>query len=159
MIGPLSIREIENLLHTQVVGRIGCQDEGEVYIVPIGYAYDGEYIYCHTTEGKKIDIMRRNPRVCFQVEEVKDITNWKSVIAWGEFKELNDPEERTRALHVILNSHMAVISSIKQHLGTGWPFSSKNSGELTKVTGILFRICPNKKTGKFESASESPSLA
>jgi nitroimidazol reductase NimA-like FMN-containing flavoprotein (pyridoxamine 5'-phosphate oxidase superfamily) len=83
-------------LQSQIVGRIGCHDGDLVYVVPISYAYDGEYVYFHSYEGKKIDIMRKNPKICFQIDEMKDMANWKSVIAWGEFEELNDYEEKIK---------------------------------------------------------------
>ena len=83
MLGILSPSKIEEVLKTQLVGRIGGSWNGETYIIPISYAYDGNYIYCHTTEGKKTAIMRKNARVCFQVDEMKDMANWKSVIVQG----------------------------------------------------------------------------
>ena len=158
MIGELSSPEIESLLRSQLIGRIGCHDGDEVYIVPISYAYAAGCIYCHTSEGKKIDIMRKNPNLCFQLDEVLDITNWKSVIAWGEFKEIDDQKERNETVQILLHSHLNAISTIKTHLGDAWPFSSKKDDDLTKVTGIFFKICLTKKTGKFER-SEGLSLS
>ena len=32
--------------------------------------------------------MRANPFVCFEVEDIDDLANWHSVIAWGVFEEL-----------------------------------------------------------------------
>ena len=58
MFGHLDKNEIERLIHQQVVGRIGCNAEGITYIVPISYAYDGEYVYARTFEGMKMEIMR-----------------------------------------------------------------------------------------------------
>lgn len=155
MIGKLSSTEIDHLLESQFVGHIGCYDGDEVYVVPISYAYANECIYCHTNEGKKIDIMRQNPKVCFQVDKVDDLSNWNSVIAWGEFKEISDQEERNKVLQILLHSHMTATSSIQDHLGPAWPFSSKNQDELTKITGILFKICLLRKTGKFEETSST----
>ena len=54
MFGRLDPEEIDELLHQQIVGRIGCHSDGVTYIVPISYAYDGKYIYAHTLEGMKI---------------------------------------------------------------------------------------------------------
>src|ERR1700738_1679858 len=98
MLGQLNISELEKLLSSQVVGRIGCHYKGVTYIVPISYAYDGEYVYCHTHEGMKVDIMRKNPKVCFEVDHMPDMANWQSVISWGEFEELTDVEQRNKAL-------------------------------------------------------------
>ena len=81
MFGSLDKQQIEQVLHHQLVGRIGCHDNGLTYVVPISYAYDGNFIYGHTSEGMKIRIMRKNPNVCFQVDEMENMGNWKSVIA------------------------------------------------------------------------------
>ncbi len=158
MIGKLSSEEIENLLYNQVTGRIGCHDKDIVYVVPISYAYDGKYIYCHSYEGKKMKIMRKNPRICFQVDEMKDMGNWKSVIAWGDFEELVDKKEMNKALVILLNRRLPVISSITTHLGEAWPFSGENGNELNNIPGIVFRISLQEKTGKFERTSVSPLL-
>src|SRR4051794_27195849 len=112
MLGSLQHREIEEVLTSQLVGRIGCHSNGETYVVPISYAYDGNYIYCHTEEGKKITIMRQNPRICFQVEEMKNMANWKTVIVQGEFEELKGRQERNAAMQTLLSRYLPVISSI-----------------------------------------------
>jgi len=158
MIRQLSQIEIDDLLHKQIVGRIGCTSKNEVYIIPMSYAYDGEYVYCHSYEGKKMEMMRKNPKVCFQVDEMKDMGNWKSVIAWGDFEELTDEKEKTKALKILLQRPLPFISSITTHLGETWPFSEKDKDELNSIPGIVFRISIKTKTGKFESTSESPLL-
>ena len=157
MLGDLSESEIENLLHKQIIGRIGAYDQESVYVVPISYAYENNSIYCHAYEGKKIDIMRKNPNVCFQVDDMKDMANWKSVIAWGKFKELDDDQEKIHALLILLHRQLPTPSSITTHLGKSWPFSP-NTAELAKIPGITFRISLEKKTGRFESTSESPMI-
>jgi nitroimidazol reductase NimA-like FMN-containing flavoprotein (pyridoxamine 5'-phosphate oxidase superfamily) len=85
MFGTLENNEIEELLSQQLVGRIGCHAADTTYIVPISYAYDGEYIYGHSFEGMKLNMMRENPKVCFQVDNMHNMANWQSVVAWGEF--------------------------------------------------------------------------
>ena len=156
MIKQLLSSEIDDLLRTQIVGRIGCNYDNEVYITPMSYAYDGKHIYCHSYEGKKIEMMRKNPKVCFQVDEMKDMGNWKSVIAWGEFEELTNKKERNKALEILLQRRLPIISSLTTHLGDTWPFSSESQDELDKIPGIVFRIPIREKTGKTESTSESP---
>lgn len=77
MFGNLNTEEIETLLHSQIIGRIGCHYDNSTYIVPISYAYDGEFVYALTREGLKINIMRQNRQVCFEVEAIPDLGNWK----------------------------------------------------------------------------------
>ena len=152
---PAYLQEIEELLKTQFVGRIGCSLEGETYVVPISYAYDGNYIYCHTNEGKKIKMMRKNPKVCFEVDNMIDMGNWQSVIAQGMFEELKRKKERSDAMEVLLNRYFPIISSITTHLGDHWPFHPENVAE---IKGIVFRIAVQQKTGRFELNEESPAM-
>src|SRR6185437_12597377 len=89
MIGELSLSEIENLLHTEVIARIGCHTDGHTYIVPVTYAYDGDAIFGYSPEGMKLTMMRENPRVCVEVDHIDDPATWRSVIAHGIFQELS----------------------------------------------------------------------
>lgn len=109
MIRQLSLTEIDDLLRKQIVGRIGCYYQNEVYIIPMSYAYDAEYFYCHSYEGKKVEMMRKNPKVCFQVDEMKDMGKWESVIVSGDFEELLDEKERNSALKILLKRQLPFI--------------------------------------------------
>jgi nitroimidazol reductase NimA-like FMN-containing flavoprotein (pyridoxamine 5'-phosphate oxidase superfamily) len=151
MIGNLTESGIDRLLHKAVVGRIGCYSGYRVYVVPISYVYDGKNIYAHTTEGMKAEIMRKNPDVCFEVDDVKDMSKWESVIAWGKFEEISQPEEKKKALHLLMNRQLPIQSSITTHLGNSWPFYS---GEPEEIEGILFRIVLKERTGKYEDSQD-----
>lgn len=155
MLGKLQPEQVEELLKTQIVGRIGCYADGETYVVPISYAYDGTYIYCHTHEGKKSAMMRKNPSVCFEAEEMKDMANWKSVIVQGTFEELKDRKERNKAMQTLLNRYLPIISSVTTHLGEHWPF---HPDDTTDIHGIVFRIAVKEKTGRFEASQHSPNI-
>jgi uncharacterized protein len=155
MLGTLQSTQIEEVLRNQLIGRIGCNADGETYVVPISYAYDGSYIYCHTHEGKKTTIMKKNPKICFQVEDMKNMANWKSVIVQGEFEELKERRERNQAMRMLLNRYLPMMSSVTTHLGEHWPFQPDDT---TDIDGIVFRIAIKEKTGRFESNGQSPSL-
>ncbi len=94
MLGALDQTQIDNLLKEQVTGRIACHADGITYIVPINYVYNAPYIYCHSSNGKKIEMMRKNPEVCFEVDDIQSIFRWKSVVAWGQFEEVTDLDEK-----------------------------------------------------------------
>jgi nitroimidazol reductase NimA-like FMN-containing flavoprotein (pyridoxamine 5'-phosphate oxidase superfamily) len=90
----LSREQIDELLREQFVGRIGCTGDGEVYVVPIIYAYDGEAFYVASVEGRKVQAMRAQPRVCFEVDRY-EAGSWRSAIAYGRYEELvGDDAER-----------------------------------------------------------------
>lgn len=155
MLGKLNAEQIDELLRTQLVGRIGCHADGDTYVVPISYAYDGRYVYCHTEEGKKTAMMRKNPKVCFQVDEMKDMANWKSVITQGVFEELSDHSQITHAMQSLLDRYLPVVSSITTHLGKDWPF---RPDDLSEIDGVVFRIEIREKSGRFESGAASPAM-
>ena len=147
MLGILTMQEIERLLTKEVVGRIGCTDGQRVYVVPISYAYDGEYIYCHTHEGMKVDMMRQHPEVCFEVDHLHNMANWQSVVVHGKFEELNDQDMRADALQRLHSRVLPLVSSETTHLSRDWPFASS---ELGRIAGVTFRIRLEEKSGRFE---------
>jgi uncharacterized protein len=155
MLGTLQPAQIEEVLQTEIIGRIGCSAGGETYVVPISYAYDGSFIYCHTYEGKKTAMMRKNPNVCFQVDNMQDMANWKSVIAHGNFEELKTHEEKAQAMYALLNRYLPLVSSVTTHLGKNWPFGPD---DISEIKGVVFRIAITGKTGRFENDSQSPYL-
>jgi nitroimidazol reductase NimA-like FMN-containing flavoprotein (pyridoxamine 5'-phosphate oxidase superfamily) len=67
------------------------------YIVPISYAHDSKYIYAHSLEAMKIGPMRYNTHVCFEVDFLHKTENWQSVVCWGSFEEVLNPQEGDEA--------------------------------------------------------------
>ena len=148
MLGKLIDTEIEEVLTHQVIGRIACHANDMSYIVPISYAYDGECVYARTYEGLKINLMRKNPNVCFQTDIMENMANWKSVIAWGEFKELTEDSERNEGIQKLMARKISGIASETVKLSLIWPFAS---GEYSdEIDGIIFCIHLGEKTGRFE---------
>jgi uncharacterized protein len=117
------------------------------YVVPISYAYVNGCVWGRTFEGMKMDIIRRNPSVCFQVETIPGMSNWRSVIAWGEFDELTEREEKNKALRILLERKIPSVSSLMTRLASDWPFCSI---DCDNVPGIFFKIPLTEKTGRFE---------
>jgi hypothetical protein len=149
MFGTLDNQEIEKVLTHQYIGRLGCSAEGRTYIVPISYAYDGNYLYFHAArEGAKIQIMRQNPEVCFQTDLMENMACWKSVICRGKFEEVTDKQERVNALEVLLARELPLIASQTVKLTPSWPF---HPDDLNEIGGIVFRISITEKTGRFET--------
>jgi nitroimidazol reductase NimA-like FMN-containing flavoprotein (pyridoxamine 5'-phosphate oxidase superfamily) len=141
MILEMSPSEIEAFVRSQKVGRIGCHVDGETYVVPVIFGWAGEYVYVYTTEGKKVDMMRVNQRVCFEVDEYLSSGNWQSVIAQGTYEELRG-EDATRALQIITEH----VTSNRE--GS----SARPRGEGR--TPVAFRIRTHAVTGrKVELAS------
>ena len=81
----LSRDEVEALLLRNKVGRIGFSFHDRVDIQPIHYLYERGWLYGRTSEGEKISTLKRNPWVAFEVDEVSDLFDWRSVVIHGSF--------------------------------------------------------------------------
>src|SRR4051794_38900854 len=101
-IEEMDAQEIHELLVSTSFGHLGCSKHDEPYVVPINFAYVDPHIYIYTTDGKKSDILRSNPRASLQVEQITDRTHWRSVIIQATAHEVSDPEEREKAVDAIL---------------------------------------------------------
>ena len=148
MLGILNNAQIEKLLTSSFIGRIGCHAFGKTYVIPVSYAYKDDCIYVHSFEGLKLSSMRQNPDVCFEVENIEDMGNWQTVVSWGVFKELTDEEERSEGLRILTNRRFAGIVSETVQLGSLWPFAPD---DVTSIGGIVFRILLSEKTGRYEN--------
>ena len=90
----LDREEVDAFLHAQRVARLGCHADGETYVVPVIYAYDGSSVVAVTTEGRKVSMLRANPRACVEVDEydADGRGSWRSVNAQGVYEELSEAE-------------------------------------------------------------------
>jgi len=149
MLGELSPQEIEELLRSEMTGRIGCHAEGRTYVVPITYAYEGGDVYCHTPEGLKLRMMRKNPVVCFEVDRIKDMGNWRSVIATGRFEELSG-RDAIAAMDVLIKRFVAVERPDQPHPSYVFRESEAEPSRTDGREIVIFRIRIAEKTGRFE---------
>jgi nitroimidazol reductase NimA-like FMN-containing flavoprotein (pyridoxamine 5'-phosphate oxidase superfamily) len=98
-VDELTPAEIATLLEEELVGRIGCHADGLTYVVPVIYAYDSGSVYVLSTEGQKVEMMRANPDVCFEVDRYEGPGRWRSVVAQGRYEELDEEGvERAKSL-------------------------------------------------------------
>lgn len=102
MINRMSRTETHALLRESKLARLGCIAEGEPYVVPVNYVLDGESVLLHMLPGRKLAAVREHPRVCLQVDCIRDQFHWQSVIAYGTFEEITNGTERERALGQLL---------------------------------------------------------
>lgn len=156
MFGTLDATQMEQLLKRQLLGRLGCHVNGLTYVVPLSYAYKDGYIYCYTQEGLKIFMLRKNKKLCFQVDDTKDLSNWQSVICWGEFEELTNNEARREALSLLNSRNFPVVTTQKMRINPEWPFEDSS---MEQLKGIFFRIKIEDQTGRYEKADEAVHFA
>jgi len=88
-------------------------DGSEPYLVPMNCGWDGEHLLLHAaTQGRKLDILRANPRVCVEVDEdIQIVTgttgeectaNYVTVIGTGTVSFVLDSSAKSRDLNVII---------------------------------------------------------
>lgn len=149
MLGMLTKQQIERVLLEQVVGRIGYCYDGQVFIVPVTYAYDGERVICHSADGHKIHAMRQKPNVCFEVEDVKNLSVWQSVVARGEFCELAG-REAAEALSLLVSRLLPVVSSATS-VPKGVISVTPYHDTAEDVTAVIFAINLKELVGRYEA--------
>jgi hypothetical protein len=107
---------IHNLLARAEICRLAMVDEGEPYIVPVNYGFRDGALYVHSAAvGRKIDILKRNNRVCFEVESPTSIVRhdkpcrWvakaRSIVGYGRVEFVTDFEEKKRGLDAIMEHY------------------------------------------------------
>lgn len=105
--------ELESILREAVVCRMGLCDGEVPYVVPMNYGYRDGRVFLHSaTEGRKIEILRKNPNVCLEFEKDVELIpaeaacsfsmKYRSVIASGKAVFLEDVEEKAQGLNVIM---------------------------------------------------------
>ena len=106
--------EIDTILKGAQVCRLALARENEPYLVPVFFGYDGSRLYFHTArEGRKLDFIAANSRVCFEVElnvnlapDSSEACRWsvsfESVIGYGKVIEMLTPEEKEYGLNQIM---------------------------------------------------------
>ncbi|CAN5650871.1 pyridoxamine 5'-phosphate oxidase family protein [soil metagenome] len=91
IIKDLELEECRNVLAGKGVGRLACVRDGQPYVIPFHFAFDGQNcLYAFSTFGQKIDWMRSNPLVCVEVEEIKQQNDWTTLVIFGSYEELID---------------------------------------------------------------------
>lgn len=85
----LSHDEIEAMLLRNKVGRIAFSFHDRVDIQPIHYIYERGWLYGRTSEGDKISTLKHNQWVAFEVDEVIDLFDWRSIVIHGSFWIMN----------------------------------------------------------------------
>ncbi len=151
MLGELSEIQIETLLRSETVGRIGCHADGVTYVVPVSYAYEDGCAYCHTSAtGQKARMMRANPAVCFEVDHVENLANWQSVVAQATFEELAG-DEADRALQLLLDRFRPLIASATgAGPGHGLDPTEAHRADTAGIATMVFRLRLGARTGRFE---------
>jgi uncharacterized protein len=139
MMKTLPEDEARELLSVCRIGRLGCVDNGEPYVVPINYVFEEGAVYSHSLPGRKIEALRAHPRACLQVDEIENDFAWRSVIAYGNFEEIRVPSDRRSILGKLL-ARFPLLT----------PVESVMAQDASAPDSVVFRIRIDRITGVTE---------
>ncbi|MCD7828945.1 MAG: pyridoxamine 5'-phosphate oxidase family protein [Clostridiales bacterium] len=132
----------------QVV-RLAMTDGETPYVVPLSFGWSAEggrlTLYFHSAqEGRKLDLLRRNPRVCFELDCAFQVLRddvpcrwgaaFASVIGAGQVEFLTDPAEKQKGLDALMAHY-------------GWEGDAAyDAGTLART--CVYRVTADMLTGK-----------
>ena len=149
------LKEIQHILDTAKVLHLGLAVDNEPYIVPMNYGYtmDGEKltVYLHSAvRGKKLDMIRANPKVFFEVEcdlipfegrvPCQYGLSYSSLMGRGDARIVEDVEEKKEAMSILM----------KTQTGTDFPFEDR----LVSIVSVI-RIDVAEYTAKHRPVPEN----
>lgn len=149
-IHEMSDDECCRVLANATIGRLACARDNQPYVVPIHFAFDDSYLYGFTTVGQKVEWMRSNPLVCFEMDEVVSDNQWISIVVFGRYEELPDtPAYESARIHA---------HKLLQRRVMWWEpayISPQHRDQPHSVTPVFFRIHIQKMTGHRATTEET----
>lgn len=138
---------IDWIIENAQVCHLGLCWDGQPYVVPISFGYDGDHLYLHTApEGTKIDFWTSNPNVCFEMEHDLHLIphdhqacswgqSFYSVIGFGVIEEVTGLEQKAFALNQIMHHYS----------GRDWELPAVSLAQ-TRVWQIAIKQISGKKS-------------
>jgi nitroimidazol reductase NimA-like FMN-containing flavoprotein (pyridoxamine 5'-phosphate oxidase superfamily) len=107
---------LESIIAKSTVCRLALSEDDRPYIVPLCFGYADNALYFHTArEGKKIDILKKNNRVCFEVDCDHELVSndtpckwsmkYRSVVGFGKAFVIDDLESKRTALDIVMRHY------------------------------------------------------
>lgn len=138
-------RDLEEIIKRALVCRVALSLDGRPYVVPLCFGYEDGFLFFHCArEGMKLDMLRKNNRVCFECDIEHELVlsespcEWgmkgRSVIGFGRAFFVDDLESKKGALDVIM-----------AHYGAKGPYTYKEKG-LSKA--LIIKVEIETMTGK-----------
>jgi len=109
-------KAIEDIILRSKVCKLAMCEENRPYIVPLCFGFKNNTLYFHSApKGKKIEILNKNPNVCFEFEIFTQIIKsakackwgmrYKSVIGFGKAGFITDDDLKRQAFDIIMNQY------------------------------------------------------
>ncbi|MCK5116318.1 MAG: pyridoxamine 5'-phosphate oxidase family protein [Candidatus Aegiribacteria sp.] len=108
--------ELEGILRLGTVCRLGLCRDDVPYIVPMCYGYSDGCLYFHSArEGLKLEFIRSNRLVCFEIETDVSVKpaeeafrwgmNYRSVIGYGNLEEVSGATDKLNAMNILMKHY------------------------------------------------------
>lgn len=131
-------KKIEEIMKKAIVCRLAMCENNIPYIVPVCFGYEDNFLYIHSaSKGKKINILKKNPNVCIEIDIEKELfpdeiackwdIRYSSLIGFGKASFVEDDEEKIKALNIIMKHYSNKHFEFKEE-------------EVKKVTIIKVKI-------------------
>ena len=142
---------IEAIIAAGTVCHLGFAVDSEPYVVPVSYGYRDGVVYVHCAkEGRKLDMLRANSRVCFEITAQEELIRrdvpctwgyrYQSVIGYGRGRLLQSPEAKKAGLDAIM-AHYGGAESFEYKPGS-LQHIEIIAIEVTEMTGKVARQSP-----------------
>ena len=127
-------KEIDDIIRSCRVCHLAMCVDGQPYIIPLNFGYDGRFLYFHTApEGRKINIIKGNNRVSFEFDILHDIVTAEQACKWGAKYE-SVMGSGTAEIVDDLDAKKEALEWIMRQYGNGaWDFKE----EILKKTLVL----------------------
>ena len=140
--------DIKQIFKEAHVCRLGMFDGKIPYIVPMNFGYRDDILYFHSAlAGRKIDILNKNPNICFEIDipgeviKSKEACSWsmnyRSIIGEGRVEFIKDNSEKIDAFNIIMNQYSE---------SNNWEFSRKMI-DKTLVFKVKIDSISSKRSG------------
>ena len=112
--------EIEQIVRKSLVCRLALAEEGQPYIVPLSFGFKNSTLYFPSApEGRKIEMLRKNSKVCFEFDLDHEVVadeeackwgmKYRSVIGFGKASIVEDIHEKKQGLNAIMEHYSGCI--------------------------------------------------
>lgn len=109
-------KAIEDIILRSTVCKLAMCEENLPYIVPLCFGFKNNTLYFHSApKGKKIEILRKNPNVCFEFEILTQVIKsakackwgmkYRSVIGFGTASFITDDDLKRQAYDIIMSQY------------------------------------------------------
>ncbi len=157
-------KKIEAFLADARVGVMGMDGAPGPYVVPVNFVWYNGCVYFHGMgSGKKEDILKREPSVCFTVFEEKGTvtapfpchadTSYFSVVIFGQAHKVTDFQEAAGALQKLAEK---LMPGYYKHPMGGAQIEKYRSGMDGNAVSV-YKVIPEHMTAK-ENAAEPDQL-